>query len=115
MRKQDLAPTDPYYAAWHEYSRIWRRSIFLTLALFVVGGGLASVLVEALLPRGPDWLPLVAVAPWVIAAIAVSQPPMRWHCPRCGQRFLSGKTGYNGLARACLHCGLPKWAPSGTV
>jgi len=71
MKKDDLASTDPYYPAWREYGRVTRRSILLTLVLFVVALAFAGALSELIFRSGPDWLWPVAMAPWVIGAIVV--------------------------------------------
>ena len=49
------------YPAWREYSRVTRRSLFLTLGLPVVGFAFASVLSALVFRSGPDWLRPVAI------------------------------------------------------
>jgi hypothetical protein len=108
---QDLQPTDPYFYQWKTYQRVWRRSLLFTL-LFFWGGGLLSVaLVEILWSGAPGWVLPASDAPWVIAAIVASQAPIRWPCPRCSKPFHQTSWFYNGFARRCVHCALPKWSP----
>jgi hypothetical protein len=46
-----------------------------------------------------------------LAAFAVTAIRLNlWPCPRCGHWFFSKMWWRNPFARACLHCGLPKWA-----
>ena len=111
LKKRDLSPGDPYYDAWQEYRRISRRSLVRVLLFFYGGFGLTVALVEMIFPTAPQWVGLVAGAPWLVPTILTSQGPIRWLCPRCGHAFLSGRWGHNAFARRCLHCGLPKWAP----
>jgi hypothetical protein len=113
VRKSDLVVGTPYYAAWQEYTRTWRRSVLLFLALWVGGGSATLIAIQALFPVGPSWLGLVCIVPWGVAAVFVSQAPIRWRCPRCGEPFHSTTWAYNGFARRCMHCHLPKWAPAG--
>lgn len=35
---------------------------------------------------------------------------MNFPCPRCGQPFFHGAGYFNGFARKCVNCKLPKWA-----
>src|SRR5215471_17162662 len=110
-RKRDLQPHDPYYAQWQQYAHISKRAWVLFLLFWPVGPLVTSVLVETLWPSPPTWIVAVGIAPWVIAALVVSQAPIRWRCPRCGKPFHSTIWAYNGFARRCLHCKLHKWAP----
>jgi len=111
VRKCDLSEADPYYQAWQDYSRTWRRSIRLFVAFFFGGGAAAPLLVHVLVPKGPGWLPVLAAWLCMAAAILATIPPMRWRCPRCDKPFLSTTWAHNSFATRCLHCGLPKWAP----
>jgi hypothetical protein len=113
VRKADLVIGAPYYEAWHDYSRVWRRSLFLFLLFFPGGVAATSFLLASLFPTAPGWLVFICLAPWVVAAALVSQAPVRWRCPRCGKPFHSTTWGHNGFARRCMHCHLPKWAPAG--
>jgi hypothetical protein len=111
VRKRDLRPDDPYYAAWLEYSRAWWRGNGLTLLLFLGGGSATVAVVDGVLPNAAPWLGPAAIVPWAVGAIVASQRPVRWPCPRCGKAFHAGSWGSNGFARRCLHCKLPKWSP----
>ncbi len=114
MHGKHLMPADPYYSQWMTYRSLWRRSLGLTLLLFFGGGLLSLALVQVLWPAAPMWVQPVSVLPWVVAAIVASQAPIRWPCPRCGKKFHATFWFYNGFAQRCVHCGLPKWAPSPT-
>ena len=111
FRKKDLQPEDSYYSQWMTYARVWRRSMTLLLLLFWGGPLLTTLVVEPLWPNPPGLVVAALLAPWVIAAIVVSQAPNRWPCPRCGKPFHKIFWGYNAFARRCLHCRLPKWTP----
>ena len=111
MRKRDLKAGDAYYAQWMEYRRVQWRSLGLVVLLFWAGGALSTALLEAVVPQAPRWAWPAAVLPWVIAAIAASQPAIKAPCPRCGKPFHATFWYHNGFARRCIHCGLPKWSP----
>ena len=112
MRRRDLVPTDPYFAAWHEYVRTRRKGTFLPLMLFFGGAVVTSIVIDGLAPNTPPLFIPLAMVPFVLAAIVTSQPLVRWPCPRCAKPFMSwSRGGYNGFTRRCLNCGLPKWAP----
>jgi hypothetical protein len=110
VRKKDLRPGDPYYAAWHEYSRARRRAWILFPLLFWGGTALAFGIQDTWFPSEP-WLVPVLMAPSVIAAIVVGHSGARWRCPRCHELFFAAGMVGNAFARRCMHCGLPKWAP----
>jgi hypothetical protein len=117
FRKIDLQPGAPYYNQWMAYSRVRLRSLAL-FPLFFFGGALLTSLLggtlESLWSTPPKWVMVAGFVPMVmgvIAAIAVSQGPIRWLCPRCGKRFHSTFWRHNWPARRCLHCKLPMWAP----
>jgi ribosomal protein L37E len=112
MRRSDLKDSDPYAAAWSRLEHAQVHSTGLFLGLFFGGGAVTGLLVAALGTRAPDWLWPVAMLPWMVAAIVKSQGAIRVPCPRCGKPFNSTSWSYNGLARRCMHCGLPKWAPA---
>jgi hypothetical protein len=111
VKKRDLVPGDPYYDAWHEYGRVWRRSLVLFAVSFWGGSALTAGLVGVFFPAAPVWITPVLILPWVAAAAMAGQAPIRWRCPRCARPFFSTTWFRNGFARRCLHCGLPKWAP----
>ena len=114
MRKEDLTAADPYYGQWMTYRSVWRRSLGLTLLLFLGGGLLSLGLVEVLWPAAPSWAQPASVLPWAVAAIVAGQAPIRWPCPRCGKPFHSTFWFRNAFAKRCVHCRLPKWARSPT-
>ncbi len=97
--------SDPHEEHWREYRRVYWRSMGLTVAFFFGGGILSSVLSAAF--RAP-WVFPLAFVPFVLATIWVSQEPMRWPCPQCGEPFFSTWWYHNAFTKKCLHCGLPK-------
>ena len=109
--KRDLLPADPYFDKWMMLGRVWRRSLALFVLFFWGGPILTTVILEPRWPNPPALVVVALLAPWVIAAIVVSQAPVRWPCPRCGKPFYKTFWAYNPFARRCLHCKLPKWAP----
>src|SRR5579859_4168876 len=117
FRKIDLQPDASYYSQWMRYADVKFRSLVLFL-LFLFGGpalgSLLGLFGGLVWPNLSDWAMALCFVPTVIgviAAIIVSQGPVRWPCPRCGKSFHATSWGYSGLARRCLHCKLPMWAP----
>lgn len=111
MRRSELKAGDPYFGQWMQYRRVRRRSHGLSL-LLVLGGGLLSwQLLAALAPAAPGWAWLVALVPWLFAGARANQAALRCPCPRCGKPFHAADWYRNDLARRCIHCELPKWAP----
>ena len=111
MTKRDLQPSDPYFAAWQDYSRVWQRSVLRSVLLFW-GGGIVTLAVALILfPSAPSWVIPVATVPWVVAAIVASQGAVRWRCPRCSRSFHASWWFHNAFARRCVHCRLAKWDP----
>jgi len=45
---------------------------------------------------------------WMVVTSLAGSRTIRFPCPRCGNWFFRTTWRYNGLARRCLHCGLPK-------
>ena len=113
MRKRDLVIGDPYYQAWQDYSRVWRRSLFLIIVLFYCVNFVLLWIVGTMFPMAPKWVLPICLALGTAPAVIVSQAPIQWPCPRCGKPFHKTKWGYSGFARRCMHCRLPKWAPGG--
>jgi hypothetical protein len=110
-RKRDLQPSDVYYDQWQQFARVRSRSLALFLLLFWGGPVLTTIIAEPLWPHPPGGAVALLIAPWVIAAIVVSQHPIQWRCPRCRKPFHKTFWYYNGFAKRCLNCRLPKWAP----
>src|SRR3954471_8603017 len=103
-----LVPTPPP-PPWDEYRRRWRVAwvVLLTYLPAVVVLGVpmkwvtASDLPVALLASA--WMTGILLAGWRAGVFP---------CPRCGRPFfLRGMIG-KLLARECVHCGLPKYAPA---
>jgi hypothetical protein len=81
---------------------------------WVFGGPLLIAIITAPL-RTLGWeeaseliVPALIIA-WFIGFITLSIRAGGFRCPRCGETFFSGSWYYNGFARWCVHCGLPKW------
>jgi hypothetical protein len=51
---------------------------------------------------------VVAIA-WMIFSVITGNLALRFPCPRCGKWFFTKWWYYNGFARRCVHCGLPKY------
>jgi hypothetical protein len=99
-----------YAPQWRRYRMIYWRSFALSIVFFWGGLGGTVAAFGAWFRKAPPWLLFAAALPWLLAAIAASQAPVKWPCPRCGRPFFAGSWYHNGLASACVHCGLPKWA-----
>ena len=63
---------------------------------------------------GPFVIPLVLI--YMVSFGVVGIHYSYWPCPRCGKPYSFVKTSWPGYFRhfnkACVHCGLPKWAAS---
>ena len=100
-----MAPTDA--RAWTTYRRLKRRertALVLWLLVIVppfVVPGLSGL-------RADLWF--IAPVPFVWMLVANYQADT-WRCPRCDEPFFRrGFLRTDTNARACVHCGLPKWA-----
>ncbi len=51
----------------------------------------------------------VSLIVWVLTMAVVATYVEASPCPRCGMSFFRAGAFHNLLAKACLHCGLPKW------
>ena len=105
----NVSDAGQYSEAWRAYNRMWWKSLGLTV-LWFVGAGVTPALIEFLVPSAPPWVVVAVAALCFVGAIVVSQPPIRWPCPRCGRPFHATFWWHNGFARRCVHCRLPKWA-----
>ena len=83
---------------------VFFRDLALILVAAVVGGGLAWR------TRQPLILGYVLGFAWLVAIVISGVRLAAWRCPRCHNWFFARRLGRNPFARACLHCGLPKWA-----
>lgn len=98
----------PYAAAWRGYRRR-DRWVRVTLLGFPLGGVLLGMLLNRLF--NAELLPW-SVLGWAGLVVVTTHRARALPCPRCGASFYSSRLSYNMLARRCMHCGLPKWAPS---
>ncbi|MEW6776872.1 MAG: hypothetical protein AB1405_11295 [Bdellovibrionota bacterium] len=122
-RKEDLKPSDPYYAAWRSHA------IYHRIFVAAVAGWFVLVPVAFVLPykSGAFVLLLANIFSTFVAFTLAAQ----WRCPRCG-KFFSGvsekraeamtwlppsirsmraKGGLSFGRFSCVNCGLPHWAP----
>jgi hypothetical protein len=104
-----------YSEQWHELKRRRRISwlIFLGgIPCVIVLTALAAIFVGSTgLP--PNWIDrafFVAGAAWAFGFVAAGNYEIAFLCPHCGKRFFSTWWYFNGFARRCVHCGLPKWS-----
>jgi hypothetical protein len=95
-----------YADAWSDY-RHRSRLFWLTW----VAGFLVAVSLTYLLSlfRAPSWLFLGIAVGWIVGFLYAAMRLQLFRCPRCRERFFSGTWYYWPVARACVHCGLPKW------
>lgn len=90
--------SEPVKSAWDGYRR-WRRWEYAPIAVW---------LIIVLFPQC-----VVIAFPLFAALIAVLAVKVTYfNCPQCGNPFFygSGFIAYKGWAKACVHCGHPKWA-----
>ncbi len=91
---------------WEEYRR--RRKVWL----FAVIGYVPIVFAVALLSMSlfSTFTPAFVVAfVWMAFLAIAGNLVIRFPCPRCGKWFFARWWYYNGFARRCVHCGLPKY------
>lgn len=87
---------------WHEYRRQRTRCLLICL-----GGVPAAALLGLIVPAA---FPILVIA-WFAGSLWSSMVLSYFKCPRCGKPFIiRASGGYNGFARKCLNCGLPKWS-----
>jgi hypothetical protein len=94
--------------AWTKRGRYTRLTWRLFLG-WIPYGVLAFTLSELLNIPG---LVILAIVPYVLALIIVSNLASRFRCPRRGSLFYAWNPfgwGHNGFARKCRNCGLQKW------
>ena len=98
--------TDTSHDSWQNH-RFWSR---LSWVLFL--GWPANILVFPILYaiNAPEILGYIWALAWMGALVIVGNLAIGFRCPRCGEPFFRWSWGYNGFARKCVHCGLPKWA-----
>lgn len=91
-----MATTDPS-AAWTS----------LRVRLWLVRGLALATLVTALPP-----LKVHGLAVW-FAGVSIGALVwlLAFRCPACGKPFFRKGGWQNVLARGCVHCGLPRYAP----
>ena len=96
----------PYTKEWARLKRLQRAANWATFgflpAVALIGVGVGHLLQIEML------FPIVGIA-GLIAVFITDQRVMAFCCPRCGKPFFRGKWFFNGFAKKCVHCGLPKW------
>jgi hypothetical protein len=95
-----------YADAWSDCRHRFRLFWLSLVVGFLVAGSLIYVLS---LFSAPSWLLLAISMCWIVGFIYAAMRLQLFRCPRCQERFFSGTWYYWPLARACVHCGLPKW------
>jgi hypothetical protein len=103
--------------AWDEYRRR-RRAFWLAIPLSLLWLAPGSLLCYFLVRCGLryDLAFLFAIALSMLGNILIAHLKcMFWPCPRCGRPFHTTWCYGSWFARRCIHCGLPKWAPSKAI
>jgi len=70
--------------------------------------------------RGDGTAVLCAASAWLIAFAVIGYRKWNFRCPRCAEPFFYKfddrrwrmSWQHNPFALRCMHCGLPKWAPT---
>lgn len=101
-----------------DYSEQWRRyKKFKRLGLLMMLGWIPVLAVYILLVRKYESFPLGFLGFYLLLGCVTGIYQAFWPCPRCGQsfsdpwRFFLRGSGYDkGIARNCVHCGLPRFA-----
>jgi hypothetical protein len=86
--------------SWKDYRRRFR----VTAALWMAPP--AVIYVTQVAGVTQIWL----IVAWLTAFAAAMTHLYSFRCPRCGQWFFIKGATNRPLARACVNCGLPKWA-----
>jgi hypothetical protein len=105
------SPAVSYEEQWREYRR--RRLVGYGLWIgWLPYGGTLIYLQDSVAWIGRNGVPL-AVG-YMLAACVAGLWLSFWPCPSCGRPFfLTTFWFYRHFAKACVHCGLPKWAQGG--
>ena len=103
-----------YTQQWLSYTRLRNRALIAASLVFPLS--FLLFLTAMLLPRWSafEYLALVCLVVWFVAADITGRRANCFPCPRCGKYF-AFKWWYSKsilLARRCVHCGLPKYAPN---
>ena len=109
MQGESRSTRQPYFDSWGDY----RRRVRLFYGSWL-GGLLLPFLFTATFARvlGPVFpiLGYVLGFAWLVAIVVSGVRLAAWRCPHCHNWFFARRLDRNPFARACLHCGLPKWA-----
>ena len=101
---------DSYSAQWVDCRR--RDILFWTVVLTFIPAG---VLIGGTFARlfHSDLAIGIVGGTWMVAFVVTHFYRTSWKCPRCHKPFFHGFWYYKILAEKCVHCRLPKYAPSG--
>lgn len=107
-----LKPEHEYLPHWQELRR--RRWQFLiSLALFLPSVALATVLTWPLRSLiGEAGASAMATLLAAVIPVWLYVRMLGWPCPRCGRRFLLARWRMTLINDQCVHCRLPKYAPT---
>ncbi len=95
---------------WESYRSKRRRAVLMFLGLLPLLA--AGSFLGMFFPRlDPLIIVLALSAYWITTGLLILRV-LLWRCPRCHEVFsMSGRWfGWTPLTRACVHCGLPKFA-----
>ena len=100
----------PYAAAWRVYRRVGWFLIAVVAGLPIVVFPVAALLYHWFGIR----VPLGGAGDlWIVVFVGGILWESRWRCPRCGQKFFTGRIRDVRQSRShCQNCQLPQWAES---
>lgn len=99
-------------SAWQSY-RYWARLRWILFFGMIVWFFAVAIVSEAIghwnrnIGHGAYFAGMGA---WMLPLLYANWRANNFRCPRCNQYFFRTLWYYNGFARKCVHCGLPKWA-----
>lgn len=105
-------PHNEYTENWQRYKRLRNQSFALWFAYIPAVYVFTMLVSKAFGTFLPSF---VFAGVWMLVMVTNGVRLSFWRCPRCGKWF-SAYWWYNRgfLARRCVHCGLPKYADSGS-
>lgn len=105
-----MSEQSAFKSNWEDYKK--RRLIFRVIFLSYIP---AELLIGVPLSRAHHSIPFVLFIIWGAGFVFSRTYMSVWKCPRCKRKFFMKGLYYNGFARKCLHCKLPKWTLSDPV
>ena len=98
-----------YSDNWRRYRRVRNLYFLLLIGYVPVCLGFEALVSAALKTSTPGF---VFAGLWMVTILIVGVRLSSWRCPRCEKCFAGTWWCNKGfLARKCVHCGLPKFAP----